>query len=382
MMKEKGKMTIRAAGLLLVGLVSAFALAGCSESEANRIKENETIRPIKAVTLSGAHENASWTFPGAVRSLRDVELSFRVGGPVVSLAVDRGQKVRKGAVIARIDPRDFEVTVATLSASLAVSRAQLKEAELQYKRYKTLSAESAAAQATFDRIIATYEVGRASVDAADKRLEKAKNSLADTTLIAPFDGYVHRKFIDNHETVSMGQPVISLVDLDHMEVEVAIPEGMLPIIREVGGISCRFDALPGETVSATVKELSKNPNPSNRSYPLYLTLDGNRDHRIRPGMASEVTIIARDREIGFFVPETAVVNTVKDGTFIWVVDEKEMAARQLPVHLLGVARSGLRIDGPLEEGMRVIAAGVRGLTNGHKVRLLQEPSPTNVGGEL
>lgn len=381
-MQRKGKITTRAAVLFLVGLASALALAGCSESEANRIPESRAVRPVKTVALAGAEDNATWTLPGGACSLRDVELSFRVGGPVVELPVDRGQMVRKGEVIARIDPRDFEVAVATLAANLAVSEAQLTEAERQYGRYKALNAQNAAAQATLDGITAAYEVARASADAAGKRVEEAKNRLADTTLIAPFDGYVHLKFIESHETVAKGDPVISLVDLDHMEVEVAIPEGMLPMIREVGGIACRFDALPGETVSAAVKELAKTPNPSNRSYPLYLTLDGNSDHKIRPGMAAEVTFTARDREIGFFVPETAVVNTVQDGTFVWVVDEKAMAARQVPVNLLGADRSGLRIDGPLEEGMRVIAAGVRGLTDGRKVRLLQEPSPTNVGGEL
>lgn len=382
MMQRKGKIPTRSAVLLLVGLASALALAGCSESEANRTPESQAVRPVKTVTLAGAEDKATWTFPGGARSLRDVALSFRVGGPVVELTVDRGQKVRKGEVIARIDPRDFEVAVATLAANLAVSEAQLKEAERQYGRYKTLNAQNAAAQATFDGIIASYEVARASVDAAAKRVEEAKNRLADTSLIAPFDGYVHQKFIEGHETVAKGEPVISLVDLDHMEVEVAIPEGMLPMIREVGGIACRFDALPGETVSATVKELAKSPNPSNRSYPLYLTLDGNSHHRIRPGMAAEVTLTARDQGLGFLVPETAVVNTVQAGTFIWVVDEQEMVARQVPVNLRGATRSGLRICGPIEEGMRVIAAGARGLTDGRKVQLLQEPSPTNVGGEL
>ena len=173
-MNRKGKITIRAAALLLVGLASAFALAGCSESEANRIAETQAVRPVKTVTLAGAEDSASWTFPGVVRSLRDVELSFRVGGPVVELTVDRGQKVRKGEVIARIDSRDFEVAVETLKANLAVSEAQLKEAGRQYKRYETLSAKNAAAQATFDSIIASYEVAQASVDAAAKRLEEAK----------------------------------------------------------------------------------------------------------------------------------------------------------------------------------------------------------------
>lgn len=382
MMKRTGQINIRGAAALVAGLMLALVSAGCSESQANKMQENKTIRPVKAVTLCRPGENTAWRFPGTVRSLRDVDLSFRVGGPVVTLAVDRGEKVQKGDVIARIDPRDFEVAVATLTANLAVSRAQLKEAELQYRRYKTLRAESAAAQATFDSITATYEVAGASVDAAEKRLEEAKNSLDDTVLIAPFDGYVHEKFIENHETVAQGQPVISIVDLDHMEVEVAIPEGMLPIVKRIGGIACRFDALPGETLTATVKELSKNPNPSNRSYPLYLTLNENAGHRIRPGMASEVTLTARDLEAGFAVPETAVVNTVEDGSFVWVVDEKEMAARQVSVELLGADRKGLRIDGPLEEGMQVIAAGVRGLSDGRKVKVLPEVSSTNVGGEL
>jgi len=382
MMKRKRVMTLRAAALFLLGLVLALVLAGCSENEASRVPESQAVRPVKVVTLAGAEDNITWNFPGVARSSRDVDISFRVGGPVVELTVDRGQEVRKGDVIARIDTRDFEVAVETLKANLAVSKAQLKEAELQYNRYRTLNAKDAAAQATFDSITASYEVAQASVDAASKRLEEARNSLVDTTLVAPFDGYVHEKYIENHETVARWQPVVSLVDLEHMEVEVAIPEGLLSIAPEVGSYLCRFDALPGEAIAATFKELSKNPNSSNRSYPLYLTIEGNNEYRVRPGMATEVTMIARKKHAGFLVPETAVVNTDQFGTYIWMVDKTEMVAKQVAVHLLGVNPLGVRIDGALKEGMVVISAGGRGLTNGRKVRLLPEPSSTNVGAEL
>ena len=381
MEQREGRRRTRMAAAITVAFVLSLALAGCMESEAGNDGQARTLRPVKTTVLEDASANESWTIPGMVRSLKDADLSFRVGGPVVELLVDRGQRVKKGDPIARIDPRDFDVAVETEKANLSLAKARLKEAERQHRRYETLESQNAAARSTFDRILASYEVAMASVDAAAKRLESAENRRKDIVLVAPFDGYVHRKYIDAHETVAIGQAVVSLVDLDHMEVELAIAEGMLALIPEVDAYSCQFDALPGVTVEAEFKELSKNPNPSNRSYPLYLSLKGNLGHRIRPGMATEVTLTARSRKPGFLVPTAAVVNTGENQTFVWVINPESKRTEKVAVQLLAVEATGLRVEGDLKEGRRIVAAGARELFNGQKVRLLRDPSPTNVGGE-
>jgi len=216
-------------------------------------------------------------------------------------------------------------------------------------------------------------------------LKNAKNALKDTTLYAPFSGYVDKEFVENHQNVGAGQPIISMVDLSTIEMEVALPENMLPDISCFESYACRFDALPGETFSARFKEVGKQPNPSNHTYPLTLAIIEDEKELIRPGMSAEVMIeiSLKEQKPLYVVPVSAVGNDHTRQSFAWIADPDTGALTKQPVFVHGFAADGkLEISGDLFPGQWMVVAGVNSLTKNQKIRLMELPSETNIGKEL
>lgn len=372
--------------LLLYGVFIVCCLAlniGCNPTGAVAEKKSNQLRPVKAMKLQKSPLSRSHTFPGTAKAIREVDLSFRVRGPLIYLNADTGRHVEHNSIIGKIDPRDFRVRVRTLEAQLAASEAQMEEAQLQFERHRNLIMENGVSRAEFDRAKAIYEIACAQVKANTKHLEDTRNALKDTVLRAPFSGYIHNKYVGNHETVDAGRPIVSLVDLGVMEVEIALPENRLSQVSRFKTFTCSFDALPGKQFTAAFKEIGKKPNPSNRSYPLTLTITQSDENRIRPGMAAKVSIsLSADNIAGTFtVPLTAVANPQNQESYVWILDPDRNTVLRRQVSLVGLTDTGVMIRGNLHPGQWVITAGINSLTEHQSVRLLQAPSATNVGNE-
>jgi RND family efflux transporter MFP subunit len=373
--------------LLAAGALAAYCLCmmlGCNRADAVVEKGPDGVRPVKTIQLKKSCLNRTRVFPGSAKALQDVDLGFRVSGPLIKFNVDTGMRVTKGEIIARIDPRDFEVQIRALSAKLAASEAQRVESRLQYNRLNSLIKEKGVSKAEFDRSKAIYEMAEARADADSNNLEAARNALKDTALKAPFTGFVHQKYIENHETVTMGQSVVSLVDLSQMEIEIGLPEDLLRKVPDFKKFSCIFNAFPQKKFRADFKEIGKKPNASNRTYPLTLTLKQDESNVIRPGMTAEVTIVmSTDEDVeAFIVPVEAVANDSSRETFVWIFDPKESHVEKRFVQTGKLVTGGIEISGTLHPGEFVVTAGIHFLDEGQRVRNLEPASNTNVGNLL
>lgn len=369
----------------ICGIMATVGLAsGCGSSDAKEKPQTAVVRPVKAIQLSQAPSVRKLRLPGVANAVRDTDLAFRVGGPLIALHVDTGAYVKKGQIVAEVDPRDFQIRVKTGQAKLNSSMAQLAETKLQYDRYAKLIKQKAVAQAEYDSIKAAYEVAQAQELSSKKALEDAKNALADTVLKAPFDGYIDERFVDNHETINTGQPVASLVDLSSMEVKLALSENLLPLAKRFSSFTCSFDALPGQSFAATIKEIGQKADSASRTYPLILTLEKSAQTIVRPGMSAEVsaTLNTSEESDGFLVPLTALYNRGGQDAFVWVVNGKTGTLSRIKVDILGLRDGGAKIRGKLAAGQWIVTAGVNHLREDLIVRLLAKPSKTNIGVEM
>ena len=363
-------------------------ILGCQSENASEGEKKpiiDQVRPVKVYELKQQNSQKIRTFPGTARALQETNLSFRVSGPLVALDVETGRYFEKGAVVARVDPRDFEIRLSEIQARLTASKADYTEARLQFNRYKKLVSENAAAKATFDQVKAAYERAEAQVEANTKSLENAENALDDTTLAAPFSGYISEQFAENNEMIEAGHPIVSMVDLSAVEIKVAIPEDLMPAVNRFESYRCRFPSIPGKTFPAAFKEIGKQPNPSNQTYPLTLVIEESGQEDIRPGMAAEVSITIRE-ENGkpvFIVPMSALVNGSDRQTFVWIVDPEAGRLKRQPV-TVGSARANgfIEIYGEIRSGQLIASAGAHTLTADQKIRVMAAPSPTNIGNEL
>ncbi|MEM9348274.1 MAG: efflux RND transporter periplasmic adaptor subunit [Planctomycetota bacterium] len=347
--------------------------AACSEQAEPEPKD--TIRPVRAVRVGDVEPLISRSFPGRAEAAREVNLPFRVSGPLVSLPVDVGDVVERGDLVARIDPRDFETDVRNAEGSLSRAKANLKQAQSELQRNLNIQSENAGAiaQATIDESREEVAVAESDITALEASLQEAKDALKDTRLLAPFPGQVVATYIDNFETVQAGSPVIRLLDNTQIEFVINIPEALVGVATDVTNIRVVFDAYPDLEIPARISEVGTEASETTRTYPITLVMDQPKDVAILPGMAGRASADPiRDGETlasDIVVPITALASE-PDGnrSAVWVIDPESNKVAPRDVTVLSLSNTGYIISEGLERGEIVVTAGVSFLREGQVVK--------------
>jgi len=358
--------------IAFAGLTLVLA-AGCGSKASDSTGPGDEARPAKIVTVGTPGQSAR-TYPGRVQAAQHASLSFRVGGPVVEIRVGRGQLVASGDILARIDPRDYQVQVANLSAQLAAARAQEVQAAEGYQRVRGLFEHDNASKADFDNAKAALDVGRAQVEATEQALRASRLSLADTELKAPYDGTVADRLVEEHQTVAAGQAVIAFQGADGLEVVIHVPEREVADLtgKAPAAIEVRFEALSdGEVLPARVKEFATETDRQTQTFPVTLELEGTPSADLMPGMTASVTWLT-GKDISapetMVVPLNAVGSDAAGRAFVWRVDPDTMTIKRTFVTTGALTDFGIEISSGVGPTDRILAAGVDFAAEGQKVR--------------
>lgn len=321
------------------------------------------MRLVETVLLGSPELPVRRQFPGEVRADQRAELSFLVAGPLVELPIQEGQTIEAGALLARIDPREFR-------NERDGRRSDRDEARSQFDRIARAFASQAVTAAERDQAQARLQVADAELALAQKRLE-------DTDLRAPFAGRVARRFVENFQTVQVGQPILLLEDITRLEVRIQLPEqdvvrlpaGESMLGAEVGNVS--FEALPGRRFPVTVKELETRADPQTNTYRVVLSLPRPEEGNILPGMSANFVPNEEVVEIrpAYFLPVEALQATPDGASFVWVLDPVHATVQRRPVLIGGLSGRSMQVLEGLSQGDRVVTAGAAHLAQGEKVRL-------------
>lgn len=342
-----------------------LTLTACRSDKA--VGESEVLL-VKTGQVKEYQDKLLIVYPGKIKAAADVDLAFRVAGPILSMPVKEGAFVRKGEVVAEIDPRDYRV--------------QLTATEAEYKQVK----------AEAERIIELYERGSAPVNDYDKatyglqqisaKYEAHKNALKDTRLLAPFDGYIQKKYFEIHETVSAGLPVVSMIDTDFFEVEIDIPSGDYIRQRHFNAFSCTIDVFPGKTFPLQLVDIVKKAN-LNQLYRVKFYLRPEKGVDVAAGMSVNVSIEYAPEDTDLKLIPASAVFSEQSGSAVWVYDAATSTVKLRRIEPLKFLKSGeVIIAKGLAAGEIVVTAGVHNLKEGVKVKLLKSLSDTNIGGLL
>ncbi len=331
-------------------------LAGCGKEE--NVKIEEIIRPVKIMTLKDTNEVLTQGFPGVVRASKRAILSFKVSGPLVKLPVEEGQHVKKGELIAQIDKRDF-------INALKEAKARYQAAKQQFMRYKELYAKRQVSKADFDRYLAAKEVAKA-------KLEDAKNALCDTTLVAPFDGVISKRYVENFYKVKAKEPIVNLQDISKIEIIINVPELIMASVRQTSStkVFAKFDSIPKKEFPLKLKEYSTEADPATQTYEVIFTMDQPEEADILPGMTAKVTAYFSDkRQQYIIVPALAVLDAPGNKPYVWVYDQSSGVVHKRFVKIGELKESCcIKITQGLKPGEIIVVAGVTKLKEGMKVR--------------
>ena len=265
------------------------------------------------------------TASGTLSAVVTVEVSSQVSGRILEILVDYNSPVRKGQVLARLDPQFYEAALQQARANhLAAqgdqtrARVQADDAVRQLERARELSGSNLLPDADLDAAQARADAGRAEVATAAGRVEQAaaalhqaRVNLAYTTITSPIDGTVISRDVDVGQTVaaSLQAPTMFVLaeDLRKMQVNTSVAEADIGRLRAGMSTSFTVDAYPSERFQGVVRQIRNAPQTVQNVVTYDAVVDvANPDLKLRPGMTANVTFAYADRPDVLRIPNAAL----------------------------------------------------------------------------
>jgi len=271
-------------------LASVASLTSCKKKEDDAAVKAPPPPPVK-VALVAAQEAPSpdvLTLTGTIAADQRSEVTADTQGKVVAVLVERGQRVKMGDPVVRLDVRTAALSAREAQANLEGARAQKQLAEEECKRTQTLLDKGAITRSEYDRQATQCTSTMTQVSAAQARADMITKSISDGLVRAPFSGLVTEKSVAPGEWVAPGKTLFTLVDDDPLRIELSVPEAAVRAIKQGQKVSVSAVAQAGKTYSATVSRIGAEIGKS-RSLIVEATLDPQTD--LVPGMFAQATIV-------------------------------------------------------------------------------------------
>lgn len=337
-------------------LLAATVLAcACS-----REKAKVTLHSVMTVTPESVSSESQKRFSGIVKENAEASLGFKTAGQIERILVKEGDHVRKGQLLAQLDAKDYQLGVNAAQIQYDQLKNEVERMRLLYEG-KSLSGND-------------YEKALSGLEQLGIQLQANKNKLEYTRLYAPQDGIIQRVNFEQAEMVNAGTPVFTLLDLHRMEVEVSLPQSVYAQRDHFGAIQCVAD---GETYPLHLVSIVPKAD-NNQLYTAKFSLGG---VRLTAGQNVDVTInLTTIGNAGHLVLPLSCIFEDAGKACVWKVSADSVVHRQ-EVSVSGTDDTGRAIITVGLTGKEtIVRAGTGALREGEKVKIVGQPSATNVGG--
>jgi membrane fusion protein, multidrug efflux system len=406
---------------LPIALFMIYLAAGCSPEDS---PPPEVVRPVKTMVVAAGDGLHVRSFSGRVEGSRNVELTFQVAGLLVNLPIKEGQSVVKNDIIAQLRQDEFQARLQAAQGQLGQARtalnalrqgerpeerlrreAQVRAAEAKlanaledFQRQARLFESDVISRAAFERAQTAYRVAQEDHRAAlqvleqatigrqedieaqkdqvrvlEGRLVEAQIQLEDSTLRAPYDGVIGRRFVEERQNISAQQPVVQFQDVDEVVIVVDVPETvMIADIRTADMVQmvATFSSAPGIEFPVHIREFAQAADPVTQTFQVRVAMQSPSGMSVLPGMTATVTLTYHRANIlgdQILVPIAAVFKDPTGEQVTWVVGP-DLSVSRRPVKLGEATGGQIAIAEGLQPGDRIAVAGVTFLREGMKVR--------------
>ena len=332
-------------------------------------REEEIIRPVKIQEInSSQNENFNIDFPAQISPTQKTILAFKYAGKIKSINFESGDFVKKGQVIATIDDSDYKVNLEAFSKKYEAANAVVQNAEAQFYRAEKLYKGGAMPKKDYDNALMQKNVAISTLKEASAGLENARNTLNDTKIIAPYDGYIDKKIVEVGAVVPEGGPVVSYISNDITDISVNASLKDIEYIKNASDINFK-DNSTEKIYTLKIKSIAQNPDSINLTYPVTFTfLNLEKDEKFLSGQTGTVTISVKNNENPeILIPLNALFEDNGSNVYLF----KNGIAVKTAVEIGELRETNkISIVKGLKNGDKVIVAGVSKLVDGDKVKLL------------
>ena len=342
---------------LSIALLFSLALLSCGKGHRKGDSKPRYVRAERVMMVDYIDRD----FAGMATADDAVNLAFKLSGQVLSVDVAKGDYVKKGDILARLDPRDVELQVAS-------DLSQYERARAQEERMKRLLDHDAVSQQEYEAAYAAFVQSRSTY-------ENTQSLLNDTRLRAPFAGVVERTYVDTYQRVQSGQTILRLVNPRSTTVEFTMPEKSLSLLADsTTRYYVVFDNFPKEQFTARLDTYAKTASDAS-GFPVALKISKTESEKygISPGMTCRVTLRAVDNSPqGVAVPLSAIYAPSEGGSYVWVVTADDTVERRAVVLGDIFGQGMVSVISGVGVGEKVVVAGVYHLKNGQRVKIINE----------
>ena len=288
----------------------------------------------------------------------------RVSGQVINLPVVEGQRVKKGQLIAAIDPRD-------ISLQYAADKAAYETAAAQVERNKRLLGRQAIS-------VQEYEISVANYQKAKSAYELSSNNMRDTKLTAPFDGSIEKRLVENYQRVNSGEGIVQLVNTQKLRIKFTVPDDYLYLLRATDvTFKVVFDTYPDTVFNAKLEEYL-DISTAGTGIPVTITIEDPAFNRslydVKPGftckikLASDVAPFLEEKLVN--IPLSAIFGESENQkTYVWVVKDNKVSKREVTVYS-PTGEANALISAGIQPGETIVIAGVHQLVDGQTVKVI------------
>lgn len=355
---------------MALGLSLLALLAACSKPA----PAPEPIRAVRTQKVSTESATAQQEYAGEIKARTETRLSFRVGGKLMSRAVNLGDEVKAGQVIAQLDPSDLKLGQDAAAAGLRAAQANWDQVSADLKRYQELHGQGFIGGAELERRQTAVKAAQATLDQARAQTSAQGNQTQYTRLVADAAGVVTGVDAEPGAVVAAGTPIVRLALAGARDVVFNVPEDRVAsarsVLKQPGALEVRLWGAAGEPVRATLRELAAAADPTTRTFVAKADLSAAGD--VRLGQTATVAFDLVKRDAVTRLPLAAVMEQ-GGKSVVWLLDPATMTVKPQPVQIAGADGNRVLVGGGVQPGQEVVTAGVHVLTPGMKVKRYVEP---------
>ncbi len=348
---------------------AALLLGACSRPA----PPQEPVRAVRVLTVGVGAFASGAEYAGEVKARVESRLGFRVGGKITQRAVEVGQRVKAGQLLAQLDPRDYQLAADAGRAQVAAAATQRDLAAADFKRYKELKEQNFISGAELERRDATLKAAQATLEQAQAQAAGQGNQTGYTRLVADVSGVVTAVEAEAGQVVSAGTPVVRIAQDGLRDVVFAVPEDKLARVPVGSGVTVRSWS-GGDVLKGAVREVAASADPVTRTYAVKVALPA-QDALPLGATVYVVPAVAAQAAVAVIKLPTSALRQEGKGSAVWVLDTATMTVRSQPVQIATADGNEAVVAAGLQPGQKVVSAGVHVLSPGQKVTIYQSKEP-------
>lgn len=342
-------------------------LAACNRPKGEEVETfEEKFTPVTIAVIESRPLPLIVESVGRVAANREVTLATEVSGVVKDYSADIGDRVDEGTDLAIIDPRDYQLALKEARANLSASRARLEAATKAHERSKALLPQKAISSDTFDKSEAEYKTYEAAVSQIQATVDIAEERLKKTRISTPFKGVIAERLIEKGQTVGIGTPVMTLVDLDTVRVRIHAAESDYVCVDRNDPVLVTLEAFPERPFKGRIDRIGVKADERTNTFAIEILIE-NPELLIKAGMSARVRITTGVIPNAILIPQSTVLYR-EERREVFVVG-KDGQADLRSIRLGRAEGSLIQVLEGLKPGERLILSGGQYLKPGDKITI-------------